>query len=188
MLASTTQLISLSGSQIFTILFSSVVIATLLGKIIDYLIERWKSNKEKQSKLYKPIKFYLMLLENIDLNRNTLFEETKNGINEIKFENSEAKNNWQEKTNQQLSKMGRPIVEEMMANIEKIKELFESHPSLIEDKHWETIKIFFDGYLKRKMLIAGGWPEEYIHLSQNAHKEWQDAIFKAIKKLKREII
>lgn len=151
-----TQLIPLSLPKIITISLSSAVFATLLGKISDFLIEKWKDNKNRQSKLYKPVKFYLMLLENVDQNRKSLFEEMKKGTREINFENSDAQNNWQNETNRQLSVMGKPVVDEMLKHIENVKKLFESNPELIKDKHWKAIKKFFDGYLKRKMLIAGG--------------------------------
>jgi hypothetical protein len=188
MIATTTSVISyMNMVQIISISLGSAVLAVLLGKIIDIWIEKWRIKKEKENKLYKPIKFYLMLLENIDQNRNSLFEEMRKGTSEIKFENSNAKNNWQTETNQQLVDMGRPNVDEMLNYIGEIKHLFESNPELIKDEDWDVIRKFFDGDLKRKMLIAGGHPQKFLHLSEKAYKEWPTAIFEAVKELRKRI-
>ena len=177
----------MNWTQIISIILGSAVLATVLGKLADFLIEKWRLNKERQNKLYKPLRFYLMLLENVDKNRDLMFNEMRSGTNEIKFQNSEARNNWQMETNQQLISMGKPIVDEMLNHIDKIQKLLESYPELVEDKHWKAISKFFDGVLKRKILIAGGHPQKFLHLSEKAYKEWQDAIFKAIKELRQEI-
>jgi len=188
MLENTTQFISLSLTEIISISLGSAVIATLLGKLFDFLIEKWKDNKERQGKLYKPVKFYLMLLDHIDLNQDILVEEMEKSSDEIKFENKHVKDNWQIETNQQMADIVRPILDESLDHIEKIKKLFESNPSLIEDRHWEVIMNFFDGYHKRKMLTAGGWPKKHIHLPTDAYVNWSNAVFEAIKELRRKIL
>lgn len=166
---------------------SSAVVAVALGKGVDWLFEKWRSQKLREDKLYKPLKFYLMLLENIDQNRESLFQEMKKGAEEIQFQNQEAKNNWQMETNRQLVNMNKPIVEEMLSHTDKIKSLFESNPESVEDNHWNSIRKFFDGVMKRKILIAGGHPQDFLHISNKAYKEWPDTIFESIKDLRKEI-
>jgi len=166
---------------------SSAVLAVLFGKLIDVLIENWRIKKDKENRLYKPVRFYLKLSEIAESNGNLLFEEMKKGKNEIPFNDQQASNNWQMETNKQVVNMVRPKIDSMLGYIEKIKSLFESNPELIEDKHWEAVKSFFDGDLKRKMLIAGGWPQAFLNLSESGHKEWEEAIFKALNRLRKEI-
>ncbi len=173
--------------QLIGFSLSSAVVAVALGKGVDWLFEKWRGKKLRQDKLYKPAKFYLMLIESIDKNREALFEEMKKGTNEIEFHDSQARDNWQMETNQQLANMGKPMVEEMMSHIGKIKSLFESNPELIEDNHRDVVRKFFDGVIKRKILIAGGWPQKFVHLPEKAHKEWEDAIFGAVRDLRKEI-
>jgi hypothetical protein len=160
-------------SNIFWAILGSTVVATIVGSVLNWIKENFQRKSEVNEKqfqeLYGPIKYHLLALRALAVNRDELLDEIKkeptpSDLNDIlkKFEDLN------------------PVNTEWQRHIYIVRGLFENQAGYIKKEHLKLVEDFIDGFIKRDITQGGK--------SARTTTERIRMIFDAIDALQKELL
>lgn len=150
------------------VILGSSLVAAVVAKILDYfVIERMRIEEVRYQKLYGPLRYKLLEMEVISMNRKDLMQEI-------------AKELSAEQRIESIQKEIRPLVQKWISCKEEVGHLLESNAGYIKREHICLVKNFLDGCLKREITNDGK--------SHRTTKERVDKLLVAISVLQRRLL
>lgn len=124
-------------------ILTSVVVAAITTGLINWRVEVLRRNKEREAKLYGPLKYNLLTMRALTKNRETLTQEILNEGGPIEMKN------------RALREEPRPLIEKWHTCKNDIATLFEKYPGLIRPEDLNLVGEFVDACIKRNIAKEG---------------------------------
>lgn len=128
--------------QITSIIIGSSVLSALLNIWYASYKTRKEEEKKRYEKLYGPLKFNLLMMRLIVINKKEVLDDIK------KWLNVEVQINL-------IEKHVSPLTKKWIKHRDNIKNLFEENPGLIKKDDFSSVSDFMDGCIKREIIEEG---------------------------------
>lgn len=127
----------MSTEEIVIIVLGSSVVATLVNKGWDYFSQRAERENERVENLYGPLRFHLMVMSSLDVNKKELMEEslkTKRDVPETYRKEVDS------------------LIRKWWEHAGIIQTVIQSNVGYVKKKHVKLVADFIDGWIKRDII------------------------------------
>jgi len=153
--------------QIIVIVLGSSLVATVVAKIFDLVVEGKRKVEEQYQKLYGPLRYQLLVMKILEENKKDLMEEIKN-----EYDNPALRT-------ESFRKDVNPLTVKWISCKNDIRKLFENYSGYIKKTDILLVKDFLDGCIKREITEEGKnqWmSEDRVEKLLSAIKTLQDKL------------